>query len=209
MDESQSPVLEDGGRAARFPPPRRISSHYITAEREKQHEKTPLRELPKERGNGALRFPNKFLTAFGALDADLAAAAWHADDLLAVRTAVVAVLLVGQAGPEGQKAAVFPVPLLDVPRKGAEDIPEQQHVGEQIQHEAERHRPYRVDTGKEKADQTQGDRSDHQNYVQLIEAVAPKHEPPDPVGNPLSDTPEHRPHLLGKVLTGIAPVFSV
>ena len=104
----------------------------------RKNKKSTRKNAPRTDSERAfLRFPNEFLTALGTFDADLAPAAGDADGLLAVGAAVIAVLPVQEPGLPGQKTPVFQDPLFEVPGEEAEQIPDQQPVGNHVHQHAE------------------------------------------------------------------------
>ena len=154
------------------------------------------RTAPEEGGSG---FPNEFLAALGTFDADLAAVFGNADHLPAVGTAVIAVLPVGDPGLALQEAAIFQGPGLQIPRKGPEEVPDQQAVGKQLQYERDQG-ANSAEPGQDHSHDAQDHGADQQKAIQLIQPVTPVHEAPQTFGKPLQHSSEHDAITLGHIL---------
>ena len=81
--------------------------------------------------NNRSRLFDKLFVAAGAADVDPAAAAGHANRLLTLGAAEIAVLLIFQMGEEGHEGRILSLPRLDVPGVHPENANKQQHPAEE------------------------------------------------------------------------------
>ena len=136
-------------------------------------------------------FFDEFISALGTGDADLAAAAWHADALAALGTTEIAVLLILEVGNKGGKDAIFPAPGCDVSGVYPKDTPDQQAPTE----DTEQRGPDKVfdeHAQEHKAKAHCKDRS-----AQPILSISPDHE----IAERIADLSKHNATLLGLLLT--------
>lgn len=122
---------------------------------------------------GTLGFLNKFFLTLGAGNRNFALAPGHTHRLLAARTLEIPMVPVLDLFQKLQILPVFPIALIGVPGKAAEDRPTHQNIGDHRQNNV-------YHTYPDKHSQQTCHKSCHQNCcVQLIGTVATLHKSAD------------------------------
>ena len=112
----------------------------------------------------------EFFLTFGAGDENFALASGYAHQLTALGAVIIPMLSVLDPIPKHQKPTVFPIPLIGIPGKGAENCPNHQSIGDRGQSHI--HRPQ----GDEHGNQAQNQPCAQNTGIQFICAVATRHE---------------------------------